>query len=386
MSFAAVHPERTIGFVRYHAHLRGQHIDLTKIKRIPALLIAGERDSVAGIDDTETLWQAGRTLAAPWTFLVQPGEVHISEAGFETANALMLPWMVAVIRQRVSNTGLRPVLGRSWAADNATGVVEATDSFRGNDVGRSWLPDDTSAAAWKTLAASPPSGLPILPAQKAAVKRSQITVSSDVLSAYVGVYQLPRANLVVTVDEQRVRLAAPNPIGQHVNLVIRREGNNLYWDLPGPRSILLFAESERTFFTKAFEAQLTFSRNAKGVISNIELRHEDVLHQVSVLEAVRVPERTRASVLPAVLSAYVGQYELIPGVNLSITLDNGQLMAELGESGFKAPIFPESPARFFGELLDANIEFVRDDEGNITHLFLRQGGSETKAPRVTPRN
>jgi hypothetical protein len=70
---AALHPERTVAFIRYHSHLREAPLDVNALKQIPALFIAGGKEEVAGTDDAEALWKRGRSVDAPWTFAIEPG-------------------------------------------------------------------------------------------------------------------------------------------------------------------------------------------------------------------------------------------------------------------------------------------------------------------------
>ena len=39
----------------------------------------------------------------------------------------------------------------------------------------------------------------------------------------------------------------------------------------------------------------------------------------------------------------------------------------------------ESETKFFPTLFDAEIEFLKDDQGKVSYLVLRQNGHETKA-------
>ena len=41
----------------------------------------------------------------------------------------------------------------------------------------------------------------------------------------------------------------------------------------------------------------------------------------------------------------------------------------------------ESETNFFPTQFDAEIEFVKDDQGKVTGIVLRQGGQETKGAR-----
>jgi CubicO group peptidase (beta-lactamase class C family) len=93
-------------------------------------------------------------------------------------------------------------------------------------------------------------------------------------------------------------------------------------------------------------------------------------------------ERKEITLTTQVLARYVGTYQLAPGTDLTIRLDGSQLIAQLG--GQKPlPIFPESETRFFLRAVDAQLDFVRDDKGAVTHAILHQNGRETKAARAS---
>jgi hypothetical protein len=87
---------------------------------------------------------------------------------------------------------------------------------------------------------------------------------------------------------------------------------------------------------------------------------------------------------PKVLSQYAGTYEPMAGTNFLITLEGNQLSVKLtGQPTF--PVFPESETMFFLKVVDAQIEFVKDSSGAVTHLVLHQGGRDQKAPRISTK-
>ena len=83
---------------------------------------------------------------------------------------------------------------------------------------------------------------------------------------------------------------------------------------------------------------------------------------------------------PATLAAYVGTYELAAGINMMITVDGGQLMGQLTGQG-RLPFFAESETLFFLKVVDAQIEFFKDDKGTVTHVVLHQNGRDQKFVR-----
>ena len=92
-------------------------------------------------------------------------------------------------------------------------------------------------------------------------------------------------------------------------------------------------------------------------------------------------ERKPITVSPKVLAQYVGTYQVGPGANLVIRLDGDQLTAQLGNQP-RLPIFAESETRFFLRAVDAQLDFVKDDTGVVSHAVMHQNGRDTKAARI----
>jgi CubicO group peptidase (beta-lactamase class C family) len=94
-----------------------------------------------------------------------------------------------------------------------------------------------------------------------------------------------------------------------------------------------------------------------------------------------IRERTAITVAPAILSSYVGQYQLAPQVRFDIALSGDTLSAQLtGQPRFH--IWPETETFFFYRELDAQITFVRDAAGRVTGLTLHQNGQNVPALRI----
>ena len=91
-------------------------------------------------------------------------------------------------------------------------------------------------------------------------------------------------------------------------------------------------------------------------------------------------ERKEVVVSPKVLADYAGTYEMSPQFKIVMTVEGNQLMTQAtGQSKF--PLFAESETKFFLKVVDAEVEFVRNEKGDVTHLVLHQGGREMKAVR-----
>jgi CubicO group peptidase (beta-lactamase class C family) len=90
--------------------------------------------------------------------------------------------------------------------------------------------------------------------------------------------------------------------------------------------------------------------------------------------------RAIVKVDPAVLTTYVGVYELTPTLSVTVTLENGQLM-EQATNEHKFRLFPESQSKFFLKVVDVQLEFFRETDGQISHLALHRNGHDTRGDR-----
>jgi hypothetical protein len=94
-------------------------------------------------------------------------------------------------------------------------------------------------------------------------------------------------------------------------------------------------------------------------------------------EVVLAAERKEVAVSPAILAKYVGVYELVPGFAITMTVEGGQLMTQAtGQPKF--PMFAESETNFFLKVVEAEVEFFKDEKGEVTYLVLHQGGRDMK--------
>jgi hypothetical protein len=159
-SYARLHPERTLGFIRYHSHLRGLAVDLETAQHIPALLFVGADDAADIAEDSRTLFKSGRAVGAPWSLALQPGVPHqIRGTDMTKATALAIPWITAVVRERLPRAGgrLRAVPPETgWLGNPSTGEVFPYGSYAGDKSEASWLPDEPSARAWQAVVTALP--------------------------------------------------------------------------------------------------------------------------------------------------------------------------------------------------------------------------------------
>lgn len=109
---------------------------------------------------------------------------------------------------------------------------------------------------------------------------------------------------------------------------------------------------------------------------------EKVLQSLFGMKVAPV-EVSKAIDLPAeTLQRYAGQYQLAPGAILTISVEDGKLMAQLtGQPKF--PVFAKSETEFFFRVVDAQLTFEVNEKGEATQLTLHQNGRNMPAAKVT---
>lgn len=111
------------------------------------------------------------------------------------------------------------------------------------------------------------------------------------------------------------------------------------------------------------------------------IKVEDQWKIINVLWENIVKERSVAKIDPKIYKDYLGQYELKPGFILEITTEDNKIFGQAtGQPKFE--IFPESKVKFFLKVTDAQITFMKDENGKFTQLILHQGGQDIPAKKI----
>ena len=91
--------------------------------------------------------------------------------------------------------------------------------------------------------------------------------------------------------------------------------------------------------------------------------------------------RKTVDVDPAILKSYEGTYALSPFFAITITLEDGKLMAQ-ATAQQKFQIFATSNSEFFYKVVDAQISFEKGDDGQVDKLILHQNGLDQPALKL----
>ena len=165
-------------------------------------------------------------------------------------------------------------------------------------------------------------------------------------------------------------------------LYLRRDGTALVAQRKGGGRQALAAVSPTEFTFKDDPSRLVVVKDAEGVVTG--LRIESRIGPAQVFSRTDRPlpsPRKEAAVDPKLYDLYAGEYELNPGFTI-IILRRGDKLISQATGQPEVELFPESETRFFLKVVDAQVDFVRDEAGRVTGLVLHQGGMDLPARRI----
>jgi hypothetical protein len=196
--------------------------------------------------------------------------------------------------------------------------------------------------------------------------------------------QPPAERKIVAVDPKLYdRYVGRYELTPHFILTVTRDEAHLYTQATGQPKFEIFPSSDRDFFLKVVDAQLTFETGAEGPATRV------ILHQNGANTPARrigdalppPPAPKEVAVDPKRFDGYLGRYQLAPAFVLTVTREGDQLFVQAtGQPKFQ--VFPKGDREFFYKVVDAQITFVVDESGRATSLVLHQNGMDMPAKRV----
>ncbi|MEN6575187.1 MAG: DUF3471 domain-containing protein [Phycisphaerales bacterium] len=162
-------------------------------------------------------------------------------------------------------------------------------------------------------------------------------------------------------------------------MAVTREGGQLFAKLTGQSWAEIFPHAEDEFFWNVVNAQITFIRDDRGKVRGGIHRQDGKTLNVPKIGISEFTVDT--TVDPAVYDGYVGRYDYGDEGVMAVTTEGGRLFAQLtGQRRFE--VFPYAKDQFFWKVVDAQITFVRDDQGRVSGGIHRQDGQTQNVPRL----
>lgn len=187
---------------------------------------------------------------------------------------------------------------------------------------------------------------------------TEIPVPAELIDQYPGVY----------ADENGTEV------------IILKDGTSLFSQRSGGRKDAMKQYSKDSFFFNDNLKLVNFTRNSKGIITGVETNERGVITRYTKTNKP-VPSHIEIKLSPEVLAQYAGDFQLAPGFIISITIEGDRIFTQATGQG-KVEVYPESETRFFLKVVDAQLDFVKDETGKYNKVILHQGGRDMDGKRV----
>ena len=186
-------------------------------------------------------------------------------------------------------------------------------------------------------------------------ERREINLPREQLTSYVGTYQLaPKVKMTMTLD-----------------------GDRMMTQLSGQQKLQVFPEADGKFFLKVVDAQLEFVKDPNGKVTDVIL-HQNGRDQKAPRISDTVPARKAITLKPEVLAAYAGSYMAGPNP-VAVAIKSDHLTMNVGPQQFE--LFADSETTFFLKEIDAQVEFLKGANGEVTGLVSHLGPQDIQAAR-----
>jgi CubicO group peptidase (beta-lactamase class C family) len=87
------------------------------------------------------------------------------------------------------------------------------------------------------------------------------------------------------------------------------------------------------------------------------------------------------SVDSSILKQYIGEYQLAPNFSIIISFDGSRLKAQATGQP-TVDIYAETETLFFLKVIEAKIEFIKDQNGSVTQIIFHQGGKDIPGKKI----
>lgn len=194
----------------------------------------------------------------------------------------------------------------------------------------------------------------------------EVTLDMGSLNDYTGSFE---------VNREAVRLIK-NFTDEKQYRYIFIENDSLKIQKTGGGKFTLKSYGKDKFFIEDSDKRFDFIRDNKGKITALDVYTYPINfgpHDICQKVNVAMPtEKKEISVPEEILKPYEGEYELMPGFNLKIFTENGNLFIQAtGQDKYQ--LFPESNTKFFMKVVDAQAEFIPEADGSVNKLIFTQG-------------
>lgn len=182
---------------------------------------------------------------------------------------------------------------------------------------------------------------------------NQIPIDADALQRFVGRYEL-----------------VPD-----TEIIIRREGAQLYAQITGQAEYKIYAKTPITFFYTIVRAKLEFVTDASGACNELVIHQRG--HEVSArrITADAPPAPGKGALGPGALDAFVGDYEAETGHKFKVRLEDGKLAVGPPGRPPYALVHVQEDTFHIDRAPSVLLTFVRDGGQVVGYTVVPQGAT-----------
>ena len=204
-----------------------------------------------------------------------------------------------------------------------------------------------------------------LASEGAGALRSTASDMLTFLSAEIG---LKESRLYSAMEKTQIAYASGGITGLEMGLgwhIHKKFDSEIIWHNGGTGGYHSFIGFDK----KNKKAVVVLSNSADDIIDDIGLHILNKNFELKILKKTVKVDRS-------IYDDYTGEYELAPNTVLTISREGNKLFAH-ATGQFIIEIFPLSETRYFFKVVNAEISFIRDKEGDVNELTLHQEGDHT---------
>lgn len=263
------------------------------------------------------------------------------------------------------NDGKKTGYGYGFLIDELNGspTIEHSGGIFGYTCNGIYLPNEKIYVIFLTNESNVDPGKPSTQAAALAINKplsdpAVIAMSEEQLQEYVAIYEYEDG----------------------VTRTITREGGQLYSQISGSSRYEVFPYAADKFFIKDSFLRLTFQRDNMNQIGSV-LSESRSDKKVAKRMDKTIEEKVAIPVDASALVRYVGEYKLAPTFSITVYVSSDKLYGRAtGQAPFE--LFAKGNNTFFLTVVDAEIEFVENANGEIDSLILHQGGQDIPGEKV----
>ncbi len=185
----------------------------------------------------------------------------------------------------------------------------------------------------------------------------------------------PEKTAVAVSDADLQRLAGLYEIDAGTIAIIEFSKGKLSARIANEPPLELFAQSASSFFARTIDRNFQFEADGAGAISGLVIESDG-----DTIQAKRLRDRAEVKLPMEMLRRYVGIYQIRPGLDVTISLQGDQLMAQVtGQS--REVLYCESVDHFYLKTANVQLEFAAATEGLAPNVRIQQAGRNTLAVR-----